>query len=410
MRIYPFHGIRFSDVEQAGELAGPPYDQIDNKLQEQLHRRPRHFAHLSRPAGPTDEAHRAAAELHRNWLENHVLEQEPEPSLYPYDILLPTGNRRLGICALVGIEAADSILIRPHEATMAKTVDERLALLRCTQIDLEPILMLAEDQGALNQLLEEDVESSEPLVRHRDADGNQHLLYSIHDRERISAYQHAISSSVGLIADGHHRYTVASRYADEVGAKPGTAAANKLAVITSLASSGVQIDPIHRRLDRPLDLESVAHLASGTRPIPQSSGAEIAATVAAATQPSLAVGFAGRTELWSFDPSRAPAALAAHLAHLSVGWLHDVLLTELGLDSAAATDGTVSYRSDPDRLHAEWQEGSAAMAFWLPPMSGEDFARAMAGGSLLPPKSTRFLPKVASGLVWARHDPTTTQG
>jgi uncharacterized protein (DUF1015 family) len=37
-------------------------------------------------------------------------------------------------------------------------------------------------------------------------------------------------------------------------------------------------------------------------------------------------------------------------------------------------------------------------------MSGESFARAMQGGSLLPPKSTRFLPKVASGLVWVGHD------
>ena len=100
----------------------------------------------------------------------------------------------------------------------------------------------------------------------------------------------------------------------------------------------------------------------------------------------------------------APDSLGHHLRHLSVGWLHEVLLPELGLDSTAATDGTVVYRSDPDRLQMELLDGSATVGFWLPPMSGEDFARAMEGGSLLPPKSTRFLPKVASGLVWAGHD------
>ena len=32
------------------------------------------------------------------------------------------------------------------------------------------------------------------------------------------------------------------------------------------------------------------------------------------------------------------------------------------------------------------------------------FAAAIADGEMLPPKSTRFLPKVMSGLVWADHD------
>jgi uncharacterized protein (DUF1015 family) len=32
------------------------------------------------------------------------------------------------------------------------------------------------------------------------------------------------------------------------------------------------------------------------------------------------------------------------------------------------------------------------------------FAEAIADGQMLPAKSTRFLPKVMSGLVWADHD------
>lgn len=406
MRIYAFQGIRYSDSHHAGSLAGPPYDQIDRELQHRLHQDPRHFAHLIRPSGTAGEAHRAAARLHRRWLETQVLSEEQGPALYPYEIRLSEGKRRLGICALVGIEDPGSDVIRPHEATMAKTVDERLSLLRQTQIDLEPILMLAEDRGALNDLLEEDLRGAQPLVQHDDAGGDSHCLYRIDDAERIAAYRRALSPSVGLIADGHHRYTVASRYADETRPEPGTAAAAKLAVITSLDSPGLQIDPIHRLLATPLDLESAAHLASNRRPIAAATGAEIAAIVAAAPQPSIGVSFDGRSEIWSFDEAGSPASLAAHLRHLSVGWLHDVLLPELGLESNAATDGTVGYRSDPDRLHGEWLEGSAAVAFWLPPMSGEDFARAMEGGSLLPPKSTRFLPKIASGLVWSSHHGT----
>ena len=289
---------------------------------------------------------------------------------------------------------------------MAKTVDERLSLLREIRVDLEPILMLAEDQGSLDRLLEEDLRDTQPLVRYQDAAGNLHRLYRIEDATRIAVYQQTLAHSVGLIADGHHRYTVASRYAAESQAEKGSAAAAKLAVITGLAAPGLQIDPIHRLLGNPVDLESVAHRASSCHSMGGVSGTEIAAIVATAEQPSIGVSYGGRTELWRFDSERSPDSLADHLRHLSVGWLHDVLLPELGLDSAAATDGTVSYRSDPNRLHRELLEGSGAVGFWLPPMSGESFAQAMQGGALLPPKSTRFLPKVASGLVWVGHDTT----
>jgi uncharacterized protein (DUF1015 family) len=41
-------------------------------------------------------------------------------------------------------------------------------------------------------------------------------------------------------------------------------------------------------------------------------------------------------------------------------------------------------------------------------MAPQQFAAAIAEGDLLPPKSTRFLPKVVSGLVWAGHDAALT--
>ena len=54
-----------------------------------------------------------------------------------------------------------------------------------------------------------------------------------------------------------------------------------------------------------------------------------------------------------------------------------------------------------------WQErqsGEVPAAFFLPPMSAEAFGLATKDGDVLPPKSTRFLPKQISGLVWCGHD------
>ena len=384
-------------------LAGPPYDQIDEPLRAQLQQEPHHFAHLIRPI-EGHNPHRAAALLHQKWLATGVLSTDDKPALYPYEILLPDGGRRLGIGSLIGLESETSDVLRPHEATMSKTVDERLSLLRETQIDLEPILVLADEDGQLNQMLERDIQSRDPLVEHQDSDGNSHRLYRIDDPVRIADYQRLLTPCVGLIADGHHRYTTACRYARNHEVIANTAAAAKLAVITSLASPGLTIDPIHRQVRLPRDLEGAVHVASSHKSIASASGRTIAEAVATAPQPTIGISVGDRTELWGFDPSTAPKSLPGYLHHLAVGWLHGVVLPDIGLAPEAATDGTVLYRSDPHRLLAELKNGEAAVGFWLPPMSGHDFAQAMAGGQLLPPKSTRFLPKVASGLVWAGHE------
>ena len=70
----------------------------------------------------------------------------------------------------------------------------------------------------------------------------------------------------------------------------------------------------------------------------------------------------------------------------------------------ASVDGTVTYRSDPEDLFSEVDRGDFGTGVWLPPMEPAAFAEAVSTGDLLPPKSTRFLPKLASGLVWLGHD------
>ena len=123
MKIYPFRGIRFGETSTApGELAAPPYDQINDVERDRLQALdPFHFSHLSRPvaaAGSTAAEH--AAELHAEWLANRVLLRDPEPSFYPYEVRLAGGGTRLGLCALVGLEPASSTVIRRHEKTVPK--------------------------------------------------------------------------------------------------------------------------------------------------------------------------------------------------------------------------------------------------------------------------------------------------
>lgn len=405
MIIRAFHGLRYNGTaEYAGNRAAPPYDQINDPQRDLMHQVEYHFSHLIRPvAAGAQSAHHNSARLHAHWREAGLVMREEEPSLYANSIERPGGGIRLGLTALVDLEDPSSGIIRPHEETVDKTVAERLDLMRATQADYEPILLLADDSGALETLLKQDC-ATEPLASHVDEFGNTHHLFRIGDVERIERYRSALADSYALIADGHHRYKTAGLHARETGAARGTATAAKLSVITSLESLGLQIDPIHRALPIALDRQAVERVSRGHSIVGDVGGDALAREVAAAPQPALVVLKPdGEADLWQLDPAHGPDDLPPAASELSAILLHRTLFPPAGLSPENATDGTVAYRSNPNDLAAAVLRGDFAAGVFLPPMTAAGFAGAVADGDVLPPKSTRFLPKVVSGLVWADH-------
>lgn len=398
MRLFAFQGLRYTRAAgDAGALAAPPYDQIAVADAPRWHAlSPYHFTHLTRPVGD-DDPYRRAAQLHNDWLEAGVLERDEEPSLYAYRIRLAAGGERLGVLGLVGLEADDNGVIRPHEQTLAKPLADRLALLEAMRVDLEPIMLLTDDHGALDVLVAADLSAAPVLVRHTDEFGCVHEVVGISDPARIALYRELVAAPMSAIADGHHRYKVAQRFADNhPGASP--AAGAKLAVITSLAASGLAIAPIHRALVDAAGLDAARDLTLEATVTACRDGLNFAQRVAEAPQPAIGVWAAHREpEIWSLAAGEGPRRLA-------VGLLHGDLLPAMGHGAEAGTDGTVLYRSDPEALANLLRDGKAGVAFFLPPMPPEEFGAAIAQGEMLPPKSTRFLPKVVSGLVWAGHD------
>jgi uncharacterized protein (DUF1015 family) len=412
MRLYAFQGLHYSPnapgAGDTGELAAPPYDQINDAARDRFHvQSPHQFVHLTRPVAPEGgDPYRFAAALHHRWLKEGVIARDPRPAIYPYVIELAGGGERLGLLGLVRYE--DPSVIRPHEQTLEKAIADRTALLAATRADLEPALLLSEDGGRLDALLREDLAGATPLVRHRDADGHFHVVYKIDDPARIALYRQALDVP-SAIADGHHRYKVGQRFAKEHDAAPDTAAAAKLTVITSLDSPALTIDPIHRAFKEPIDLARLAGVPESTHAFQGNGGSAFAAAVAAAPQPAIGVWVRDHLpEIWHLNPTTvpdppSPPSLGA-TPKLAVEIFQETLLHALGLPPEASTNGTVVYRANPDELWDQVASGELGTGVWLPPMTPAAFAGAIAGGQMLPAKSTRFLPKVMSGLVWADHD------
>ncbi|HEX4495169.1 MAG TPA: DUF1015 domain-containing protein [Thermoanaerobaculia bacterium] len=396
MRLYAFQGLLYTpNAGDAGELAAPPYDQINDAARDRFHgQSPHQFVHLTRPVAPEGgDPYRFAADLHQRWLKEGVIARDPKPAIYPYVIELAGGGERLGLLGLVRYE--DPTVIRPHEQTLEKAIADRTALLDATRADLEPALILSEDGGRLDALLEEDLKGAKPLVRHRDSDGHVHVLYRIDEPARIALYRQALDVP-SAIADGHHRYKVGQRYAAANSPAADTAAAAKLAVITSLDSPALTIDPIHRAFKEPIDLSKLAGVKDSTQTFHGTTGSDFAAAVAAAGQPAIGVWVKGHDpEIWHLHPNGPK---------LPVEIFQESFLSALGHPPEASTNGTVVYRANPDELWNQVASGELGTGVWLPPMQPAEFAAAIADGQMLPAKSTRFLPKVMSGLAWADHD------
>jgi uncharacterized protein (DUF1015 family) len=408
MKIFAFEGFRYTGlVGDPGSMSAPPFDQISDALRDELHARsPFQYAHFTRPVevdGATP--YESAAAVHTSWVEAGAVAREETPCLYPYLVVAPSGSRRASLCCVVAVGTTTSSDLRPHELTVEKPLADRLALLRTTQIDPEPVMIVAEDDGALEEMLREDVSGQAPLVETTDEEGNRHALYRITDAARIAVYRDLLSSRTATIADGHHRSKTAQLYAQEVGAPEGVPASTKMAVLISSSSEALTIDPIHRAIRGALDEEAMAGCTVARAPFEGGNGAALAAAVARSQGPAIGVWLRpGDTQVWRLDESAAPATTPRKARSLSVVLLHHLLLPAAGVGLEAAVEGTILYRSDPDELYRMIAEGQVASGFWLPPMAPQKFAEAVSEGDVLPPKSTRFMPKLISGMVWAPHD------
>src|SRR5580692_6192915 len=200
-------------------VVAPPYDVISPDQRAELAAKdPHNVVRLILPDGEADAKYAHAAELLAAWRAENVLVRDPEPAFYRYDqsFLPPAGAgkaiTRRGFLALVRLEPLSAGIVLPHERTLTGPKEDRLKLFRATRTNLSPGFMLYRDpKGELDGPLS----SAQPIAEFSTADGVHHALAKVTADDAVAAIVEGISESTLLIADGHHRYEIAVRYADE---------------------------------------------------------------------------------------------------------------------------------------------------------------------------------------------------
>ena len=409
----PFRGERFAASSRLSALLAPPYDVLSPEQRAQLAARdPHNIVHLTLPEAPPGEDRylRAASQL-AAWRKEGVLRADPADAVYAVaeDFPLPSGERRtrIGVLAAVRAESFETRRVRPHEKTHAAPKADRLALLRATRANLEAIFLLAPDpDGALAAALA--AVTRRPPAARAELDGVAMRLWVVADdeAERLAA---AASRHPLYIADGHHRYETAIAYARE-----NPRADRVLAFVVAATDPGLVILPTHRIIvgagrdpaklipawrewfdvgrvapcaDR---IERLAELGrQGTACIVAFPGGYDVTLVLKRDAPLDKLPELGRTEaVRGLDVARVEALVVQYIL------------------SAGPATPSLAYTADAHAAFEAVRNGRAAAAVLLNPTRVEQvFAVADAGG-VMPPKSTYFVPKVASGLVIKRAEGT----
>ena len=324
---------------------------------------------LTRPGRDYDRAARTFQE----WLADGTLVPDP-PSMYVHEVRFE-GRRRRDLIAALRLQPYDDRVVLPHERTHRGPKEDRLALLRATKANLEPLWFLYEGRGSGLPQIVEVVSARNPAVVFTGPEGTEHRLWVISDHALHSAIHAALDPLPVLIADGHHRYETSLAYSEEVGGGHDAASRFTLALLTDLDDPGLQVLPTHRVLKAGVAV----------------TGGEDTGTLEETLE-----GLRGRVAVGTYRDHRFQVLpLDGDLALVE---LHrQVIDNILGKRNP---EEFLLYTRDPGEAVRLVDSGVGTAAFFLDPPDLRMVLKLAQEGKTLPQKSTYFHPKPPSGMVF----------
>lgn len=388
LALEPFRALRYAPerVSDLGAVTSPPYDMLDEETTDALRRiEPHNVVRLTLdPDGPESAAHRLAG-----WREDGVLITDPEPALYGYERRVDDRLVQRGLLGVLGLRDPSERIVLPHENVMPGPVAGRLALLRATETNLEPLFLTYDGAGGVTRevladpgpdLISAAVAGPAGGSVAEGVGPDEHRIWRIDDPAVIAAISADLRGRRALIADGHHRYAAARALQAERG---GDGPWNS--VLTLLVDHGRYpplLGAIHRVVPG-LDPRTVLRAAA------ESSIETFPATAGTAPEDAVLI-TDGRA--WFRLAPPATGGLPVHT-------VDDVLLrTRLDIPE----DGVRYVHDRPNAIRtAERDHGTA---FLLPPAPADQVLALAERGLTMPRKSTSFGPKPRTGFVLRAFD------
>jgi uncharacterized protein (DUF1015 family) len=398
--VRPFRALRPAPGLEP-RVVSPPYDVVDvEEARAYAAGDLDSFLRVSRPeidlpadVDPySDEVYERGRRNLAELVDRGVLVRDEVPTFSVYQLVMGEVVQT-GVVAVVSVDDYDAGRVRIHEHTRPDKELDRVRHIDALDAQDEPVFLLSRRSAAVDAVVVR-VTARRPDVDLVSRDGIGHTLWVVADPDDVEALHRAFTDVGDLyVADGHHRSAAASRVHALRGSAPGEHGAFLSVVfplddVHVMAYNRVVADLAGRDPEQFLEaLGAVLDLAPSD------------AAVAPVVPHELGVRLDGR-----WYRARVRAGLVDEsdvLARLDVAVLQDrVLAPLLGIDdprtdSRVAFVGGIRGTAEIERLVEVGHNVNPTAAR---PDPTSDLVAVADAGSVMPPKSTWFEPKLASGL------------
>ena len=442
--VAPFRGItyNFDKITDIARVVAPPYDVISDRDQEDCYQEdPYNVVRLilgKNKIGDSDWDNRytRAADLFKRWESEEVLIRSQLPAMYLTSLEYESPDTlerrtRWGFIALVRIEENDSSVVLPHERTFSFHREDRLKLMRACGAQLSPVFSIYEDEGNVIASISEKMTDSAPVISFRDRGGSYFKMWEINSGSILKDIASKMSSKSIVIADGHHRFEAARNFRNLMRARYGVHHSGRtyeyvMMYLTNVADKGLTILPYHRLFNSYPDFKTKRFLSSARKwfdivrfPFSTDNQEKVKGDFLDQLKEyghdKTAIGFyhsGSRSYYLLCLKSGAREDLGDDL-HPSLKKLDVLALSRLIFQRTLGIrrddlddERIIQYESNTSRALSSVLSGDYQMIFLVNPTRIGQILEVTGNSLLMPRKSTCFHPKVLSGLVFNKIDPS----
>jgi uncharacterized protein (DUF1015 family) len=401
--IKPFCALR-PTFEQAKKVSCMPYDvPYDAEVRSFIESNPLSFLRITRSEAefpensnpPHEEIFERARHNLQQFINDKILTQETEPSIYIYRLESKT-HAQTGIVACCSLDEYEQGKIKKHEKTRPDKVKDRTAHMIALKAQTGLIFLAFRGTAETKRLIHEAVQS-QPIYDFPCSDGVQQTVWRISQPDEFVA---AFAEIPALyVADGHHRIESAKLARELLRTQnPNhTGAEDYNFVIAGIfPSDDLRIMAYNRVV---MDLNGLTKdefferirenftITETTEKMPEKRGEFCLYMDKTWYKLQFAV---------DFIPAPDP------IENLDVSILQNYLLAPvLGIDDPRTNDrvGFIGGARGTDELEKLVDEGAAKIAFSMFPTTMDDLFAVSDMNEIMPPKSTWFEPKLKDGLL-----------
>jgi uncharacterized protein (DUF1015 family) len=392
--------------EKAAQVSAVPYDVVNTTEARELAKgNPLSFLHVSRseidlPDGTdahSDEVYDKAKENFEKLKAAAPLFVEETPSLYVYRLRMGE-HHQTGIACCCSIDEYDSDIVRKHERTRKDKEDDRTRHMVTLRAQTGPVFSTYRGRTQIDEIVAR-VQTEEPLYDFVAADGVSHAIWRVGEAETQRLIQEFGAVPLIYIADGHHRAASAARARALLKAgNPSHTGAEEYNFFLSVLfpADQLRILPYHRVV-KDLGGKSADQFLKA---VSSQFDVSDAASPSPLQKSEICMYLDGRWHSLKL-PSGTTTPIDP-IAMLDVSILQERMLDLLLGITDVRTDKRIDFVGGirgTKALEEMVNDGRAAVAFSMYPVTVDELMAIADAKEVMPPKSTWFEPKLRDGLL-----------